>query len=423
MKHASPSRLALALAVLLFTFSSPVFAQFTINVLHNFRSVQNDGSGPEVAPVMDSAGNLYGITSLFGANAEGMAYELSPSSSGWTYTIIYQFTQSTASAAWPNGGLILDAQGNLYGVSQFGGANNKGTVYELSPGSSGWTQTVLYSFAGGSDGESGNGSLIFDSAGNLYGTTNKGGANGSGTVFELSPSASGWTEQVLYTFTGGADGANPGGNLLIDSAGRIYGMAIQGGTVVSGACIFGCGTIFRLTNTGGTWRFARLFNFQGITGGSAPVTIAFDSAGNIYGSASAGGSGCGTSGIGCGTIFKLTPPASAGPWREKVLHAFNSQQGASPTGVAFDSKGNLYGTCFEGAPQNEGNVWQLSPTTSGPWTFTTLFAFGKASDGYLSNSGVIVDATDNLYGTTTNGGANGGGTVFELSPAASEKRE
>ena len=411
----------LAFAAILTTlaFTASAFAQFTITDLHNFGST-GDGIDPEVAPVMDSAGNLFGVTPLGGAHGDGVAYELSPSSTGWTYTNLYDFAGGTTGANLPNGSLIFDASGNLYGVSQFAGANNKGTVYELSPSSSGWTLTVLYSFAGGTtDGQAPSGSLLFDTAGNLYGTTTQGGANGSGTVFELSPSSSGWTEQVIYSFTGGADGANPSGNLLIDSAGRIYGTATLGGTIVSQACPFGCGTIFRLTNASGTWRFARLFNFQGKTGGSAPLAIAFDSAGNIYGSANAGGSGC-TTNLGCGTIFKLTPPASGGPWKEKVLHAFNGQEGEYPTGVAFDSKGNLYGTCFGGASQNEGNVWELTPTTSGPWTFTSLFVFGKASDGYEPNSGVIVDSKGNLYGTNSQG--NSGGTVFELSPAAGEEQ-
>jgi uncharacterized repeat protein (TIGR03803 family) len=196
--------------------------------------------------------------------------------------------------------------------------------------------------------------------------------------------------------------------LLIDSTGRIYGATSGGGL---SNCSNGCGTIFRLTNSSGTWRLARLFDFQGAVGGWAPGNIVFDAAGNIYGTAILGGPGV------FGVVFKLSPTASGGPWKEKVLHAFTGQQdGDEPSGIVFDFKGNLYGTCVQGAKSNEGVVWELSPTTSGPWTFTQIFAFGKGTIGYAPSTGVIVDTSGNLYGVTT----NGPGTAFELSPPAAE---
>lgn len=402
------------------------FAQYTATDIHDFNPNGTDGIDPGLSFIMDTAGNLYSATGLGGANAEGTVYELSPSSSGWTENILFQFERSTTSAAWPTGPLIFDALGNLYGVSQFGGTNNLGTVYELSPGSSGWTQTVLYSFAGGSDGQEPTGSLIFDASGNLYGTTFEGGGgtgsncfNGCGTVFELSPSSSGWTEKILYAFAGAADGQNPGGNLLIDSTGRVYGSAPFGGTI-NNECFEGCGTIFRLTaTTAGTWRFARLFDFQGTMGGSAPLAIAFDSAGNIYGTANSGGSVCG--GIGCGVVFKLSPTASGGPWKEKVLHAFTGKQdGEEPNGFTFDSKGNAYGICSLGAKSDQGTVWELSPTTSGPWTFTQVLAFGNANVGAQPNASVLVDSKGNIFGTTQGGGLYDHGTAFELSPTSAK---
>jgi uncharacterized repeat protein (TIGR03803 family) len=401
------------------TFTASALAQFTITDLHNFGSTQTDGTIPESAPVLDSAGNLYGVAPLGGANGKGMAYELSPSSTGWTFTDIYDFTNTTTSVASPASSLILDTEGNLYGVSQYGGADGLGAVYELSPSSSGWTQTLLYSFAGGSDGASPSGSLIFDASGNLYGTTFEGGSGSDGTVFELAPSSSGWTETVLHTFTGGADGRGPGGNLLLDPTGRIYGAALLGGTVNS-SCSEGCGTIFRLANSSGTWRFTRLFDFQGTTGGSAPTAIVFDAAGNIYGTAYAGGAVC--SGSGCGVVFKLSPSTSGGPWKEKILHAFTKQaDGSGPYGIAFDFKGNLYGTTFGGASQNEGAVWELSPTTTGPWKFTQVYAFGKGTSGYEPDAGVIVDSKGNLYGTCSGGSTaeTEWGTLFEFSPTSS----
>lgn len=395
---------ALTLAAFAFTVSPTAFAQFTITDLHTFGL--GDGSYPQTAPVMDSAGNLYGVTTLGGAHSGGMAYELSPSATGWTYTDIYDFVGGPTGAASPSGGLILDASGNLYGVTQSGGPDDKGVVYELSPGPLGWTQTILYSFTGNSFADSPRGLLLFDASGNLYGITNA--YKGAGTVYELSPSSSGWTKQVLYTFTGGTDGANPQGNLLMDSAGRIYGGAQDGGSVTCG-----CGTIFRLTPSSGVWHFEVLYTFQGAQGGRFPNTLVFDSAGNIYGTAGAGGSygsHCKFL-LGCGVVFKLTPPPSGGPWRERVLHAFANQlDGNGPFGAAFDSKGNLYGTSLSGATLDEGVVWELTPTTTGPWKFTQVVAFGKVSVGYWSYSGVIVDSKANLYGTCYTG------SVFEISP-------
>jgi uncharacterized repeat protein (TIGR03803 family) len=390
-------------------FTCTSFAQYTATVLHTFSGTSGDGIDPNNSLIMDSAGNLYSTTSLGGSGDGGVAYELSPSSTGWTENILASFVlKSTTLPDWPTGPLILDASGNLYGVAQFGGSNSFGAVYELSPNSSGWMVTVLYSFAGGSDGQGPTGSLTFDSTGNLYGTTPSGGGTG-GTVFELSPSSSGWTKNTIYTFTTNAAGQNPGGNLLIDSTGRVYGAASGGG---SSNCSNGCGTIFRLTPASGTWHFARLFDFQGTVGGWSPGNIVFDAAGNIYGTTALGGSATGG-----GVVFKLSPTASGGPWKEKVLHAFTGQQdGDIPSGIVFDFKGNLFGTTAQGAKSNEGVVWELSPTTSGPWTFTQIFAFGKGTIGYAPSAGVIVDTTGNLYGVTT----NGPGTAFELSPPATE---
>jgi uncharacterized repeat protein (TIGR03803 family) len=391
--------LPLALLALSFVLTTTAFAQFTITDLHNFGSVQNDGSYPQSAPIMDSAGNLYGVTTLGGAHSDGMAYELSPSATGWTYTDIYDFGPTGA----PSGGLILDASGNLYGVTHNGGTDGLGVVYELSPSSSGWTQTVLYSFTGNSFADGPRGTLLFDASGNLYGFTNPYGYGG--TVYELSPSSSGWTKQVLYTFTDGTDGANPQGNLLMDSAGRIY-----GGTDAGGSVTCSCGTIFRLTPSSGVWHFDLLYTFQGLQGGRYPNALVFDSADNIYGTASGGGSHCKLT-FGCGVVFKLTPPPSGGPWREKVLHAFANQlDGSGPSGAAFDAKGNLYGTSLSGATLNDGVVWELTPTTTGPWKFTQVVAFGKENDGYNPYSGVMVDSKANLYGTCYFS------SVFEISP-------
>jgi uncharacterized repeat protein (TIGR03803 family) len=419
--------LPVALAALALTLTTAASAQYTETTLYNFGAMTGDPTDPSTGLIRDAAGNLYGSSNLGGV-ADGAAYELSSSSGGsWTETILYSFPIDGTSGYQPSGSLTMDSSGNLYGVTQMGGTHNKGAVYELSHGSSGWTESVIYSFAGNPDGEAPSGSMIFDADGNLYGTSFRGGGgtnancfDGCGTVFELSPSSSGWTEKILYGFSGGADGLGPGGNLLFDTAGALYGSAAEGGSVVGAGCFAGCGTIFRLTSISGTWRFARLFDFQGPTGGAAPLAIAFDSAENLYGAASAGGRGC-AGNLGCGVVFKLTRQTTPGPWKETVLHAFTGKHdGQGPSGVALDSAGNIFGAADFGGSGNIGTVWELTPTSHGPWTFTQLYEFGTGANGGIPNSGVILDPSGNLYGTTQQYGQYDRGTVFELSPPASE---
>jgi hypothetical protein len=416
----------LTLAVLALTITT-ASAQYTATTLYNFGSVPNDAVDPGTGLIFDAAGNLYGATNLGGTGA-GTVYELSPNGSGgWTESILFTFTINTGAPARPNGSLIFDAAGNLYGVSQNGGPDNNGSVYELSPNSSGgWTLTDLYDFAGGTDGQEPLGSLTWDSAKNLFGTTFEGGGStndncfeGCGTVFELSPNGSGgWTEKVIYAFTGGADGAGPGGGLLITSSGSILGAAASGGSYTN--CFAGCGTIFRLIPTSGSYHFGVLHTFQGPDGGSYPVAIVFDAAGNIYGAAAGGGHGCGGA-LGCGVIFKLAKPVSTGAWTESILHPFTGKHdGSEPAGLIFDSSGNLFGTASAGASHNSGTAWELSPSGTG-WTFNEIYTFGSGTSGDQPGAGLILDSSGNLYGTAQGGGTHEYGTAFELSPPAAER--
>jgi uncharacterized repeat protein (TIGR03803 family) len=290
-------------------------AQYTEKILYSFKDT---GYWPLSPLIFDTAGNLYGTTG-FSPAGTGEVFELSPSSGGtWTQTTLY--SSDLEPINHPNGSPVFDAQGNLYAVSTSGGSANLGTVFELSPSPSGWTLTVLYSFQGGTDGYGPSGSLIFDSKGNLYGTTWYGGGGtgaeciyyigGCGTVFELSPSSTGWTEKVLYAFAGTSDGAFPDYNLLIDSAGNLYGTTYNGGATTN--CSQGCGTVFRLTPSGGAWHFGLLWALQG-TNGDRPTSLVFDSTGNLYGVAVGGGKTFCRGG--CGVAFKLTRPASSGPWK------------------------------------------------------------------------------------------------------------
>ena len=423
MKHILSRILSAALAAVaptltLLALTSNAHAQYTETVLYNFGAT-GDSVFPMSGLIFDGSGNLFGATKLGGSNDSGDAYELSPSSGGgWTEDILYSFFGGTG-VSEPSGNLVFDTEGNLYGTSVAGGSNRTGTVFEISPTSSGsWTQTILHNFGGGTDGKTPEGTPIFDTKGNLYATTAVGGL-GFGTVVELSPSASGhWTEKIIYNFTGGSDGSEPGGNLIFDAAGNLYGTAFGGGGTTT--CTTGCGTVFRLTPMGPTWRFTRVFAFGGHDG-TYPSALTIDGAGNLYGVAREGGFTKCTGG--CGNIFKLTGPGTNGLWKETVLYNFTGENdGATPAGVVLDSADNVFGAASVGGTDNEGTVFEISPASGGGWTFSVLYSFQGQTDGGIPAAGVILDSAGNLYGTTTYGGSLKGGVAFELSPSPSGGR-
>lgn len=302
--------------------------------------------------------------------------------------------------------------------------------FSLSVSAQAYTETAIYTFASGTDAYNPYSGLIFDAAGNLYGTTYHGGSFGSGAVYKLAPvSGGGWQESVLYSFTDGADGGTPYAGLVLDSAGNLYGTTFQGG--VAGGCTgTGCGVVFKLAPiSGGGWQESVLYTFSGGKDGSHPrAGLIFDSAGNLYGTASEGGSftNCLT---GCGVAFKLTPTTS-GPWLESILHSFNgTSDGSGPHGsLLFDTAGYLYGTNYWGGAtstcpaSNCGTVFRLAPSITGPWKERVLHAFTNGVDGGNPASSLIFDGAGNLYGTTTQGGhltdcSNlGCGTIYELTP-------
>jgi uncharacterized repeat protein (TIGR03803 family) len=367
-----------------------------------------------------------------------------PVSAGGNERVLYSFGPKTSNGWDPVSSLILDSAGNLYGTTAFGGnsvACNSlacGTVFELSPGTDGnWRETVLYSF-NASDGAFPSAPLIFDEAGNLYGTTWTGGANynrhcyggyGCGAVFELSPGADGaWTEKVLYSFCSIGekclDGLEPEGSLALDAAGNLYGTVAGGGANFEGA-------VFRLApNADGTWTENLLYSFQDNgTDGTEPISgVILDNAGNLYGEA-AYGIGCGLTGNGCGAVFELSPDGN-GQWREKILYNFthaNRHHGSTPLGgLIFDVAGSLYGTTYWGGYHNDGTVFKLTPKANGEWAETVLHSFGtKRLPLGAGLNGVTFDAAGNLVGTTfqTDPGCSGRGefgcgTIFELSPGS-----
>ena len=336
---------------------------------------------------------------------------------------LHNFGINGTDGVYPQAGLIFDAAGNLYGTTADGGDYGVGTVFELTPnGSGGWTEKKLHNFGiNSADGNSPSASLIFDAAGNLYGTTQYGGdfpcdLLGCGTVFELTPDGSGgWTEKKLHNFgINEKDGIYPRAGLIFDGAGNLYGTTYQGG---SGPCSSGCGTVFELTPTDdGGWTEKKLHSF-GLNSkdGIYPFAgLVFDAAGNLYGTTYQGGDfTCGDSG--CGTVFELT--RTGGRWLEKKLHNFgNGTDGANPyAGLTFDAAGNLYGTTAQGGDYNNGTVFELTPNGSGGWTERKLHNFGiNNKDATLPQAGLIFDDAGNLYGTTAEGGDDSGGTVFEI---------
>lgn len=273
-----------------------------------------------------------------------------------TYTVIYNFSGGSDGAN-PWSGLTIDAAGNLYGTTLNGGGGY-GSAFELIRSKSGFTFNSLYRFTGGADGAGPVARIVLGSDGTLYGTTHAGGKldcgvpgfqyTGCGVVFNLRPQTgkSLWTESVLYTFTGAGDGANPWGNVTFDHSGNLYGTAEFGG---DSSCVLtssGCGTVFKLVPSGGSWTESVLYSFTNGPDGSRPYAgLTFDTSGNIYGTNFLG-AGAGCDGVfpspGCGTVFKLTPAGSG--WVENTVYAFQggSDGGWSQTGAIVDQAGNLY---------------------------------------------------------------------------------
>jgi uncharacterized repeat protein (TIGR03803 family) len=338
---------------------------------------------------------------------------------GEIYRVLHSFRGTNGSE--PAAGVIFDATGNLYGTTNGGGAFGDGTVFQLVPAGGGnWTEHVLYSFcaaASCSDGTLPVGGLVLDSAGNLYGTTLLGGSQDNGVVFQLARGAGGkWTENVLYNFCtlqNCADGSQPLAALIFDASGNLYGTTTGGGTS-------GLGTVFELSPAAnGAWKEKVLYSFCSATGcpdGAGPNgSLIFDSAGNLYGTTVRGGAYSKKYCIGtCGTVFELTR-GSHGSWTERVIHSFRYSDGADPfTGLIFDGSGNLYGTTEMGGAYGNGVAFELSSGTEGTWTETVLHSFYARDASPHSN--LALDQTGNLYGTIVYGGHFNEGILFKLSP-------
>ena len=290
------------------------------------------GARPNAGLVSDKAGNLYGTTQQGGANSYGVVFKLAPDG---TENVLHTFAGFSSDGAYPVDGLVRDAKGNLYGTTQHGGPGDNGTVFKVAKTGA---ETVLYAFAGGSDGAWPYGSLVEDAAGNFYGTTIEGGAHSDGVVFKLSKG----TETLLHNF-GGSDGMYPVAGLVLDGSGNLYGTTKQGGA-------HGAGTVFKVAPDGTE---TVLYSFAGTSDGAFPMcNLLMDKKGNLYGTADGGGA------HGSGTVFKISSKGA-----ESTLYSFaGGTDGANPqASVVRDGTGNLYGTTSSGGAHNDGTVFMIAP--------------------------------------------------------------
>jgi uncharacterized repeat protein (TIGR03803 family) len=361
------------------------------------------------------SGKKHSLTIALGLAILFMVLATGTPTAAQTETILHTFTSAKNDGGYPRAGLIFDRAGNLYGTTSKGGSTNGGTVYELKPTGSGeWSLSVVYSFPYapqyGADEISG---LTFDNAGNLYGTTPLGGSSNDGRLFELVPKAGGgWSEVLLHNFgQSSTDGVLPNG-VVADAAGNLYGTTVYGGTE---KCeIINCGTVFKMTKKNGHWVEEVLYNFQnnGSDGTNPYFGVTLDSAGNVYGTTEYGGA------YGQGTVYEVSPTASGG-WTEQVIHSFGASGDTGYGQTLIFNGGNLYGATSNGG-SGAGEVFELTPTLGGSWTEQILYSFPYNPEGQTPEGpgGILMDGAGNIYGLAGSGGTGLDGAVFELTPQA-----
>jgi uncharacterized repeat protein (TIGR03803 family) len=409
----------LCLTVLALSIAGAAVAQ-TVTPLYSF-GAPPDAYGQTSAVVFDSAGNAYGTSTQGGANGYGAVFQLTPpatSGGSWTETVIYSFaagSNNTAGAA----GLGIDRLGNLYGTTQFSQNSHClnsacGTVFKLvRPSTSGgaWTYRLLHGFKGGKTDGSNPISGVVVIGNNVYGTTFTEGPNGGGTVFQITQSGNNFTETLIHSFPSATgDGFNPAG-MTKDAAGNLYGVALGGGSNNGGI-------LFKLASSSGTWAESVLLS-PDITYGNEPALApVFDGAGALWGTTQYGGSG------NAGTLFRLRPPStSGGAWTPQLVHSFDiNTDGEQPGGLVFDRTSHtLYGMIEARGISGSGGcgyIYQVTQTSGGAWQFFPTFNFSTTNQGlgcapYLP---MTIDASGNLFGVTQTGGTNGDGVAFEFAP-------
>ena len=414
-------------ALLMFTGHAAAQALTTIAT---FASAPSDGIEPS-GVVIGPGGVLYGTTQTGGSTNNGTVFSLTPPASpggAWTEAVLYDFTGGAD--GWSPAGVVVGSGGVLYGTASYGGTvtaiceDGCGTVFSLTPPASpggAWTESVLYSFQGGSDGSGPNAGVAIGNGGVLYGTTSTGGTANAGTVFSLTPpkgvpsgAGGAWTEAVLYSFTGGFDLPLGGAaGVVIGAGGVLYGAAQTGGidTGSTSCDPSGCAMVFSLTppkaGAGGAWTQAVLYSFAGGVSG-----VAIGNGGVLYGT---------TAGTLSNTVFSLTPPYGTGNWTESVLYSSFIDLSGLYSGVVVGSGGVLYGTATSGGASQSGGVFSLTPPArlGGAWTESLLYSFAGGNDGSQPFAGVMIGNGGVLYGATATGGPAYAGTVFSLTPPQS----
>jgi uncharacterized repeat protein (TIGR03803 family) len=395
------------------------------SVLYSFGGV--DGAGPLNGIIADKTGAFYGTTA-FGGIGAGTVFKLTPSGSGYTESVLYDFKGGNDGSV-PEG-IVARADGTLYGATFVGGGSGNGgvgwgTVFKLTPGASGYTETVLYRFRGGTDAWEPLGPLVFDKSGSLYGAAAFGGALNDGAVFKLTPTGSGYAESLVYALAGGAGGQLPEAGLTIDAHGSIYGTTMYGGND-AGYCDGGCGTVFKLTPGKSGYSGAVIYAFDGPNGNLPDGAVTVDRSGAVYGTTFWGGT------TGVGVVFKLTPQGSS--YAESVLHSFTGKaDGFLPEGtLLLKSDGTLYGTAGIGGGGCRGigcgSVFSLTPSHAG-YAFHVVYDFRHPITGAEpEQTNLLSDAGGALYGSTRSGGsakhcADGGpggavgcGVLFKIVP-------
>ena len=382
----------------------PAQAQ-TYNVIYNFTG-DLGGATPYAGPTLDAFGNLYGSTNLGGADGSGSVYRLTFNGTSWVYTTLYSFlgtpdgagpafgslaigpdnrlygttegggvfgtvwsaqpaatTCPAVSCSWkdtvlhrfgngldgsqPIGGVVLDADGTVYGTNNLGGTSGNGAVFKVTRSGLIWNETLIYSFVGGTDAVNPVAGVSLDASGDVFGTTSFGGANGVGAVYQLVHSQEGYRESVIYNFQGADDGQIAVGGVILDQAGNLYGTTFDGG-------VNGGGTVYELSPSRQGWTFTVLYSFTGGYGGPYN-NLTWDANGNLYGATNGDGA------FGLGSVFKLTPGSNG--WTLTDLHDFaGGNDGASPYGaVAVDAHGNVFGTGAVGGTDNQGVAWEITP--------------------------------------------------------------
>ena len=412
--------LTLLLLILLFLTLTALPARGqTYQILYNFTGGQ-DGAYPD-SLILGPAGTLYGTTNR-GSLGYGTVFKFGRGSLNALYSFSTSGTGFGSLLLVPWHSIEIGPDGSLYGTQKYGGGGSGwGTVFNLRPPATActtalcpWTQDLLYQFKGGSDGAYPTGALSFDPAGKIYGATLQGGTgvdcnpSPCGTVYELTPAHGTWTESVIHNFTNnGDDGGFPTSGGLFDADGNLYGSALAGGD-------FGNGVVFKLTPSGSGWQYSSIYAFQGSNDGYLPYgNLVFDLSGSLYGSTGWGGAN------NAGTVFRLLPSGSG--WTFGLLYPF---VGPPTLGVpdyvnlTMDNAGNLYGTTYGIGAYGWGSVFKLSPG-NGFWTFTSLHDFcgdgGSCADG-ANPLGIALDSAGNLYGVASSGGANGRGLIWEITP-------